>query len=112
MEVVRNDIESSRIQPLDGLRAIAALGVVWVHVWAFYGTPAQNVKGLDLYQVISIVGNGVDFFFVISGFCMYLMAWKTDFSFSTYGSFLYKRFLRIAPAFYASLLVYATIIKY
>ena len=43
---------------------------------------------------------------------MYLMAWKTDFSFSTYGSFLYKRFLRIAPAFYASLLVYATIIKY
>ena len=102
----------SRIQPIDGLRAVAALGVVWIHIWGFYANPAINIGSVDLYQLVAILGNGVDFFFVISGFCMYLMASKINFTTKNYFRFLYKRFLRIAPAFYVAVIVYALLIKY
>jgi peptidoglycan/LPS O-acetylase OafA/YrhL len=41
---------------------------------------------------------------VISGFCMYLIyaSKQTKFTWSAYGTFLKKRWLRIAPAFYVS----------
>ena len=100
-----------RIKPLDGLRAFAALGVVWIHCWSFCGNPILAFFSLDVYKLIAIVGNGVDFFFVISGFCMYLMIDKNTFHIATYGRFLFKRFLRIAPAFFVSVMVYALLIK-
>ena len=100
----------NRILPLDGLRAIAAFGVIWIHVWAFYANPSLMISSLNLYKLMAILGNGVDFFFVISGFCMYLMIDKS-FSWKGYKHFLYKRLLRIAPAYFVSILVYASIIK-
>ena len=102
---------NSRIQPIDGLRTFAAFGVIWIHSWSYFGNPAINVFSVDLYQLVAILGNGVDFFFVISGFCMYLMTRKKQFTAVAYLSFLYKRFLRIAPAFYLAVLVYALLIK-
>lgn len=56
-----------------------------------------------------MVGTGVDLFFVISGFCMYMMYVRkeTQFSWSNYTTFLRKPWLRIAPAFYVSALVCA-----
>ena len=71
----------------------------------------MKLFSIDFYQLVSILGNGVDFFFVISGFCMYLMTRNKKFTVTTYISFLYKRFLRIAPAFYVAVLVYALLIK-
>lgn len=100
-----------RIQPLDGLRAIAAFGVVWIHVWTFYGNPSLVLFTTDVYKLVAILGNGVDFFFVISGFCMYLMIDK-QYTVKRYLAFLKKRFLRIAPAFYVSVLVYAGIVQF
>ncbi|RYD76634.1 MAG: acyltransferase, partial [Sphingobacteriales bacterium] len=102
---------NNRILPIDGLRAFAAFGVIWIHTWSYFGNPAIPVLSLDLYQLLAILGNGVDFFFVISGFCMYLMTRKKLFTAATYLSFLYKRFLRIAPAFYLAVLVYAALAK-
>ena len=102
---------NSRIQPIDGLRAFAAFGVVWIHSWSYFKNPSLNIFSIDLYQSVAILGNGVDFFFVISGFCMYLMTGKKYFNKTTYFTFLYKRFLRIAPAFYLAVLVYAVLIK-
>lgn len=62
---------------------------------------------LNINKLCSIAGNGVDLFFVISGFCMYLMyvAKAGTFVLSEYGHFLLKRFMRIAPAFYVLILV-------
>lgn len=100
-----------RIKPIDGLRAFAAFGVIWIHSWIFCSNPSLNIFSIDFYKLIAIVGNGVDFFFVISGFCMYLMIDKNTFTLHTYFRFLYKRFLRIAPAFFASVIVYAVLIK-
>lgn len=66
----------------------------------------MKIGQLDFYQTIAIVGNGVDFFFVISGFCMYLMAGQKNYDVRGYGKFIYKRFLRIAPAFYVAVIIY------
>lgn len=100
---------SNRIVFLDGLRTIAALGVVWIHVWSFFGNPSLLLGPADVYKVVSILGNGVDLFFVISGFCMFLMYGRKDFEWSEFMGFVKKRWLRIAPAFYVAVLVYAIV---
>ena len=61
---------ANRIAPVDGLRAIAALGVLWAHVWAFTGNPQLPLARigpvvLDANRAFAIVGTGVDLFFVI-----------------------------------------------
>jgi peptidoglycan/LPS O-acetylase OafA/YrhL len=60
--------------------------------------------GINLNAPISIVGTGVDLFFVISGFCIYLMyVRKQDgFSWNSYGNFMRARWFRIAPAYYVT----------
>lgn len=98
---------NKRIIPLDGLRALCAMGVIWIHIWNSYGNPQLKLGPVDLYRAIAFLGNGVDFFFVISGFCMYLVfADKViDTRFIFY--FLKKRVLRILPAFYVAVIFYA-----
>lgn len=99
---------AARILAIDGLRAVAVLGVIWAHVWAFAGTPSLSLGfaggvELDLNRALSAGGTGVDLFFVISGFCMYLVyARQEAFSWGAYAIFLKKRWLRIAPAFYVA----------
>ncbi|HEY9302611.1 MAG TPA: acyltransferase family protein [Phormidium sp.] len=103
----------NRIAPVDGLRAVAVFGVIWAHVWAFgSGIPVWSLGkigsiNLDLNRAISVIGTGVDLFFVISGFCMYLMyaQKQTKFAWNTYATFLKKRWLRIAPNYYVAALV-------
>jgi len=43
MSSVEIDPKTHRIAPVDGLRAVAVLGVIWAHVWAFSGTPSLSV---------------------------------------------------------------------
>lgn len=98
----------NRIRPIDGLRTIAVLGVIWIHIWTFFGNMSLSLGPVNVYRLIAIVGNGVDLFFVISGFCMYLMYTKKHpvFSFAGYGQFVWGRWKRIAPAFYAAVIIY------
>lgn len=90
----------NRILPLDGWRTIASLGVVWIHAWTMAGNPALKCFGADLFKPLAIVGNGVDFFFVISGFCLYLILKDKPINTQTYTTFIKNRWLRIGPAFY------------
>jgi len=109
-EVSLNEAERlGRIANVDGLRAVAVLGVIWAHVWLHSGNPRFQVGSIfgidiDLNRAFSVVGTGVDLFFVISGFCMYLMYANKQSSFTWTGYFLFlkRRWLRIAPAFYAA----------
>jgi peptidoglycan/LPS O-acetylase OafA/YrhL len=87
-----------RIAPLDGLRSVAVLGVIWAHCWLFTGNPGLFAFGVNFNKVIAILGNGVDLFFVISGFCMELMYANSK----GFAGFLRRRWLRIAPAFYVA----------
>lgn len=99
----------NRLKVIDGLRAVAVLGVLWAHIWMFLDAPAGKLAGIDIARFISFFGTGVDLFFVISGFCMYLMytSRQTVFSTSYFLQYLGKRWKRIAPAFYVAIIVYA-----
>ena len=100
-----------RIKTIDGFRAIAVLCVLWSHCWMFLGAPRLKYFNIDFGGLLSFFGTGVDLFFVISGFCMYLMyiSKQNQFSFSSYFKYIKKRFVRIAPAFYAAILIYGLV---
>ena len=70
--------QQPRLVWLDVLRTFCVLGVLWIHTWSKYGNPAVMVGGVDINRPLAILGNGVDFFFVLSGFCM-LMSLKNIF---------------------------------
>lgn len=102
-----------RIQALDGLRFLAAIGVLWIHAWTKHGNPRWFVGKIDLANFLAIGANGVDLFFVISGFCMYYFyASKSDFSYRDFGRFLFKRWVRLSPAFYVATCIYILVEKY
>ena len=59
-----------RIEPLDGLRTCAVLGVLWAHVWMFFKNIPFPLAGVDINRLLAFGGIGVVLFFVIMGFCM------------------------------------------
>lgn len=78
-----------RISTLDGLRLIAIMMVMFGHYYNF----SKN----DIIRVIAIYGYiGVPFFFIISGFVIYMSLEKCK----NYTEFLKKRYLRLAPAMF------------
>lgn len=97
-----------RIKVIDGFRTIAVLGVLWAHVWQLNGNPGFLIWKVNLAQLLSFFGTGVDLFFVISGFCMYLMysSKKMKLSATGYLKYIGRRWLRIAPVFYAAVIIY------
>jgi peptidoglycan/LPS O-acetylase OafA/YrhL len=97
---------------IEFLRTFASIGVVCVHVWTFFGNLTLNLFSFDIFKAISFVGNGVDFFFVISGFLMFLALQNKDFSIETYWTFIKKRFFRIAPLYYVSIIVYFSVFNF
>ena len=82
---------------VDGLRGIFALFVAIAHLssWAGVQWPQVIDQTFAKTQLYFVIG-----FYVISGFCMYLVYAQKRFDFSYYKYFLLRRFLRIAPLFY------------
>lgn len=96
-----------RIHTIDGLRFLAAIGVLWIHAWTVHGNPRFYIGKIDFADLLAIGGNGVDLFFVISGFCIYYFyGKKSDFSFHDFRRFLVKRWVRLSPAFYIATILY------
>jgi len=101
------------IAPLDGLRALAIILVLFRHgVRPFYvpGEPAFGLFGWDAMTPMINGWAGVDLFFVLSGFLVsfhILKRWSAEFRFSDLRDYLVKRILRIVPAYYAWLLIIA-----
>ncbi|MDO6434138.1 acyltransferase [Flavitalea sp. BT771] len=99
---------NKRIGSIDGWRIIAAMGVLYAHTWSAFNTPAFKVGGIDVMQILNLWGSGVHLFFVISGFCFYLVLSKQEtYNFQTAIAFWKKRWLRIAPAFYVACTIFA-----
>lgn len=101
------------IAPLDGLRALAIILVLFRHgVRPFYipGEPALGLFGWDAMTPMINGWAGVDLFFVLSGFLVsyhILKRWSAEFRFGDLRDYLVKRILRIVPAYYAWLLIIA-----
>lgn len=105
--------EDARHQPvLTGIRGWAALSVFLFHVWFQTGKPSfvWAVGGvmLDLTPPISIGFAGVTMFFVLSGYLLSLPFAEWQAGLRTRPAtpqYLWRRVLRVFPAYYAQLAV-------
>lgn len=105
-------VQLGRITEIDGLRAVAVIGVLYAHVWAFgCGNIALVVGSFDINRALSVFGTGVDLFFVISGFCIYLayISTSTALTANSYLKFLRRRLQRIYPAYLAAVIFAALV---
>lgn len=98
----------TRLDALDALRGLAALGIVVLHVWMFdYGDAHRPEKGL-LELSIGELRLGVPLFFVLSGFLLYrpfvasALDGRTPPRLTRYAI---RRAARIVPAYWLALLV-------
>ncbi|WP_375427136.1 acyltransferase family protein [uncultured Sphingomonas sp.] len=83
---------------LDGLRGVAILAVLAVHASQLVASLSQPVRDLAFYGV-----RGVQLFFIVSGFTLvFAHAGRPLDPFS----FAARRFFRIAPMFYAGMVLY------
>jgi len=99
--------QTSRFGYIDALRGIAVLLVIWLHVSEVYKelSPSVKEKGLFLYDLawtMNVGRIGVVIFFSISGFVL-LKSIKGDKLKGT-KTFIIRRFLRLYPAFWVSVL--------
>src|SRR6478736_1269037 len=97
--------KSHRLSGLDGLRGLAALAVVCLHVWMY--TEAHRAGRSDL--VDAVVGEfrvAVGLFFVLSGFLLarpWIAAARGERPMPSLGRFALRRIARVVPAYWLAL---------
>jgi exopolysaccharide production protein ExoZ len=93
----------ARLLALDALRGVMALAVAVYHfqVW----THVLKAGSLASSSVIAFGIHSVEGFFIISGFCFFYLYQQQSFDLAQGRAFYIKRFFRIAPLYYAVLLL-------
>lgn len=99
-----------RLYVLDGLRLVAALGVVlfhWVGVQSFPAVwEGQDAKLMPAAHLVGAYGwTGVELFFLISGFVICMSGWGTS-----VGDFASSRVARLFPAYWFSVLLTSAVL--
>lgn len=92
-------VTPARFPCFDGLRAIAASAVLLTHAAAAGGANTANVLGVFFARMDA----GVSVFFLLSGFLLYrpfVVAHLHDRPHPATGPYLWRRFLRIYPAYW------------
>ncbi|MGI8777811.1 MAG: acyltransferase family protein [Acidimicrobiales bacterium] len=90
------------VPALDGFRGLAALTVVLYHVFSGAGLPPLG--NTTLRDVLESGYVGVDFFFVISGFVLFLPTVLAGGRFGNVRAYGIRRAARIVPAYYMALI--------
>ncbi|MBM3737137.1 MAG: acyltransferase [Acidobacteria bacterium] len=95
-----------RMAAMEGLRGLSAALVFFVHFDSILGQQAYGTSWISHpLRFLGAAGNtGVEIFFVISGFLIYDIVLA---KFPGYGRFLWRRIVRIYPAFLAVFVIYA-----
>lgn len=104
----------ARLAVINGLRGVAILGVVWHHtVYKLWLQPEATSPTRNLWEPLSALLNsgwlGVNLFFMLSGFVLYLpyADGRRDVSSrAQWVDFYRRRAFRLLPLFYISLLVF------
>lgn len=98
-------MEKERIKALDGLRAFAIIFVLISHsAWKFDAQLTLNIGSADFHNIFYNGWFGVDLFFVLSGFLIASQLLKYPLNKTNLRNFMCKRYFRIAPAYYISVL--------
>jgi peptidoglycan/LPS O-acetylase OafA/YrhL len=104
-----SDSKTPHLGALDGLRGIAVLLVVWYHYWQITWLPADvRVGSVSAnFNVFPETGSaGVDLFYFISGFCLFLPYARTLFDgapLQSVRTFAYRRAVKIVPSYYLAI---------
>jgi len=109
----------SRVAYIDGLRAVAVLGVVLAHAVRASGYLEAAGPLMTLRRPMTLLNlgtHGVDLFFVLSGFCLSYptlakLARQRTVEFDVTG-YIARRLVRIVPPFLCSILLLAAIERY
>lgn len=102
-----------RNKSIDIFRAISIILVTFFHLGSAFGGPGMDKSGFALGNILGNGWIGVGMFFVISGFCMGASTqgkFSGGFEKKTYLRYVLNRFLRIAPAYYVSMIFWYFII--
>ena len=96
---------NARIHYVDGLRGIAIIFVVFFHAYSRWGSIEPFRQNEFFHAIFSYGWLGVQLFFAISGYVIYMSILRSD----NIIMFASSRYLRLAPAmFIASILIYFT----
>jgi exopolysaccharide production protein ExoZ len=90
MTATAEDVRSHPILPIQYLRGLAALAVVWHHA-------THQVSGMAAFLPWGFGSSGVDVFFVISGFIMVVTTWRGRIAPT---EFWRRRFIRVVPLYW------------
>ncbi len=105
-----------RLHYLDGVRGLAALFVVWHHVWQFvvvHNAGKALPAWFRAFAPLKLGGFGVAVFIVLSGYCLTIPVARStalDLAGGLRG-FAFRRARRILPPYYAALILSAVLVK-
>jgi len=99
------DSRQTRLATLDAVRGVAAMMVVLFHYTAHY----SHVMSVDYDPAVSVGWGylGVNFFFMVSGFVIFMTLEKTR----NGADFIVSRFSRLYPAFWFAVLLTAVVVN-
>lgn len=96
------------VPEVDGLRGGCALLIAVFHTW-FWGAPAP-LDGAGVRALVAAGHLAVDYFFVLSGFVLFLPVVRNRGAFGDVRAYAARRAVRILPAYYAALIVQAFVL--
>ena len=99
-------MKNERNRTIDFFRAVAILSVLFYHFYYLCNYPYQSIP--VIHRILSSGGEiGVTLFFIISGYgiCGSLMRMEQTDGSVSWKKFMKKRFVRILPQYYGSIIV-------
>ncbi|TSJ46541.1 acyltransferase family protein [Fluviicola chungangensis] len=97
--------EKKYLGHIESLRALAALMVLVFHFLSFEGVHGFLITNETIRTCSKFGAQGVELFYIISGFVIYYSLTNASFGIQNYPKYLLKRFARIFPPFLGTILL-------
>jgi len=95
--------KSGHIYYIETLRAIAALMVIIYHFTNFQNEGNYIVENVNIRSLTSFFAQGVEMFYIISGFVIFYSLSKNAYRITNFGTYILKRIIRIIPLYWATI---------